>query len=104
MNIVIWWLYVDHMAIVIYIYTIWLFNSSPWKTQKYMEVSSWENHLQMGHLYHGELLNNQMAIVIPGGVKGRCCGNPLDMALLNFHGTFFTIYVPSGNLWDLIVI
>ena len=26
MNIVIWWLYVDHMAIVIYIYTIWLFN------------------------------------------------------------------------------
>jgi hypothetical protein len=30
-----------------------------------MEVSSWEDHLSMGHLYHGELLKP----ILAGGSK-----------------------------------
>ena len=39
--------------------TLWLFNSSPWKiTMPLIGKPS----ISMGHLYHGELLNNQRVI------------------------------------------
>ena len=50
------WSTIYYTRIYIYIYTIWLFNSSPWKITilKFGKPS-----ISMGHLYHGYVTHNQ---------------------------------------------